>query len=222
MKRTSIIKQLNQVLLVTLLLLGTAAQVFAEKPSSSPVLLVWGDSLSAAYGMPREQGWVSLLAERLQPMDITLINGSISGETTHGGLARLPAALAEHRPDFLLIELGGNDGLRGIPAATMKRNLREMIQLAKNLNIRVLLLGMKIPPNYGLEYSQQFEQVYAQLAEESEVALLPFFLEGVATNFDLMQHDGIHPNGKAQAQLLENVWPAVEKMIVSPLKLSRP
>jgi len=165
---------------------------------------VLGDSLSAAYGLPEEAGWVALLAGRL-PGD-RVVNASVSGETTAGGLARLPALLEQWRPDWVLLELGGNDGLRGLPPAHTRNNLARMIELSRAAGAQVLLIGIRLPPNYGQAYVQAFERIYPELAESHDVPLVPFLLEGVATRPGLMQPDGIHPRAEAQPLMLENVW----------------
>ncbi len=182
----------------------------AERP-----VLVLGDSLSAGYGVDMEQGWVALLQQRLSKSQPTqqVINASISGDTTRGALTRLPKALEQYRPGVVIIELGGNDGLRGISLEEMARNLRDMVDLCRQQGTRVLLLGMRLPPNYGLTYSERFHAVYRTLAEQSGVALVPFFLKGVAEDRTLMQPDGIHPRAEAQGRLLENVWPYLEPLL---------
>lgn len=182
-----------------MLLLGTL-----PVPASARTLLVLGDSLSAAYGLPEAAGWVALLAGRL-PGD-RVVNASVSGETTAGGLARLPALLEQWRPDWVLLELGGNDGLRGLPPAHTRNNLARMIELSRAAGAKVLLIGIRLPPNYGQAYVQAFERIYPELAESHEVPLVPFLLEGVATRPELMQPDGIHPRAEAQPLMLENVW----------------
>lgn len=177
--------------------------------ASARTLLIVGDSISAGWGVELEQGWVSLLQQRLaeREMAAAVVNASVSGETSSGGLARLPELLEVHQPDLLVIELGGNDGLRGTPLATMQQNLSQMIELGQAAGADVLLLGMRIPPNYGPRYTQGFEQVFVDLAAQYRVPLMPFFLEGVAGDPALMQDDGIHPRAEAQSQLLENAWP---------------
>ncbi|WP_297528277.1 arylesterase [Thiohalobacter sp.] len=186
-------------LCIWVLLLGTL-----PVPASARTLLVLGDSLSAAYGLPEAAGWVALLAGRL-PGD-RVVNASVSGETTAGGLARLPALLEQWRPDWVLLELGGNDGLRGLPPAHTRNNLARMIELSRAAGAKVLLIGIRLPPNYGQAYVQAFERIYPELAESHEVPLVPFLLEGVATRPELMQPDGIHPRAEAQPLMLENVW----------------
>lgn len=178
-------------------------------------LLVLGDSISAAYGMEREAGWVSLLEQRLdaQAIPARVINASISGETTSGGLARLPDLLQRYQPDWVILELGGNDGLRGTPLGLIEANLETMIRQAQQAGAQVLLLGMRIPPNYGPRYAEGFFDLYGGLAERYGVPLQPFFLDGVATRPGLMQRDGIHPTAEAQTQLLENVWHLLEPLL---------
>ena len=179
-----------------------------------PRILVLGDSLSAAYGIKVQEGWVSLLEQRVaEKYPHQVINASVSGETTGGGLARLPALLREHRPSLLILELGGNDGLRGHPVKVMQDQLAAIIEQSRAAGAQVLLLGIQIPPNYGQRYADTFRDVYAQLAERYELPLVSFFLEGVALQAELMQRDGIHPTAAAQAKLLENVWPALEPLL---------
>ncbi len=173
-------------------------------------LMVLGDSLSAGYGIELDQGWVKLLEQKLRREEgFEVVNASVSGETTSGGLARLPALLKAHHPELVIIELGGNDGLRGQPTKGMQRNLTSMVALSRAAGAKVLLLGMRIPPNYGPRYTEAFFNVYAKVAEAEAVPLVPFFLEGVATNDQLMQKDGIHPKASAQPLMLENVWPLI-------------
>lgn len=182
-------------------------------------LLVLGDSLSAAHNLPVDSGWVSLLDDRLATRPgpaPEVINASISGETSAGGLARLPALLDAHRPSVVVIELGGNDGLRGLPPEQLRDNLGAMIALSREAGAKVLLLGIDLPPNYGRAYRDRFAAVYRELAERFEVPLLPFLLEGVALEAGLMQADGIHPTAIAQPILLENVWPLLEPLLAAP------
>lgn len=175
-------------------------------------MLVVGDSISAAYGLDARQGWVALLQQRLDEMGASyqVVNASISGDTTAGGRTRLPALLAQHQPYVVILELGGNDGLRGLPLAQMKDNLGAMIDMAHAQGSQVILLGMRIPPNYGPRYSEGFYQVYQQLADERNVLLVDFFLEGVGGVPGMIQNDGIHPTEGAQPQLLDNIWPLIE------------
>lgn len=193
------------------MLLGALAPL----PAFARTLLVVGDSLSAAYGIDAATGWVAQLQQRLreQQADYTVINASISGDTSANGRARLPRALAQHRPALVVIELGGNDGLRGLPLPQMKRNLADMVRAAKRAGARVLLIGIKLPPNYGQRYTSDFERVYQDLAKEQRVALVPHLLDGVAGIDGLMQPDGIHPTAAAQTRMLDNVWPALRPLL---------
>jgi acyl-CoA thioesterase-1 len=179
-------------------------------------LLVWGDSLSAAYGIPVEKGWVNLLKTQLGS-SYKVENGSISGETTAGGLSRLPKALSEIKPDYVLFELGANDGLRGINPAVTRQNLEQMIQLAQASNVKVLLIGIKVPPNYGTAFSEKFAAVFSDLAKQYHLPFVPFLLEGVADNWDLVQADGLHPTAEAQPKLLANVWSVLETVLETVL-----
>lgn len=185
---------------------------------AAPRILVLGDSLSAAYGLPLEEGWVALLQQRLRaaghPHEV--VNASISGDTTRGGLARLPQALETHAPALLIVALGGNDGLRAFQPAQMADNLRAIIRTADGAGSAVLLVGIKIPANYGIAYGRKFHQVFHDIAAEQGVPLLPFLLEGVALNPDLMQPDGIHPNAAAQPHILANIWPEVSALLGDP------
>ena len=178
-------------------------------------ILIVGDSLSAEYGLPRGAGWVSLLDKRLssQQSSWSLINASISGETTAGGQARLATLLKTHQPQIVIIELGANDALRGLQLQTTEKNLRQMIQASKKSGARVLLLGMRIPPNYGADYSNQFFRLFATLTKNEQIEYVPFFLEKVADKAELFQADRIHPNVEAQSILLENVWPKLKPML---------
>jgi acyl-CoA thioesterase-1 len=181
-------------------------------------ILVFGDSLSAAYGIAAKRGWVALLAERLQRerLDYSVVNASISGETTAGGVSRLPRALAQHKPAVVILALGANDGLRGLPVPEMKKNLAAMIGMSRQAGAKVLLVGMRVPPNYGPEYTRDFAAAFAALARARKVALAPFLLEGMADDLRLFQPDRIHPNEEAQARLLDNVWRALRPLLKSP------
>ena len=174
-------------------------------------ILVIGDSLSAGYGVSNEQNWVSLLQRRLTENGYPhrVINASVSGDTTAQGLAKLPAALDRHQPSIVVIELGGNDGLRALAVDMIRHNLAQMIQLATKHEAKVLLVGTKIPPNYGPVYVSAFEAIYDELAKKFQLRLVPFLMQGVATDPALMQEDGIHPNAVGQRQMLENVWPEI-------------
>lgn len=178
-------------------------------------LLIVGDSISAAFGLDSRQGWVALLEKRLaeQGYEHRVVNASISGDTSAGGAARLPALLAEHRPSLVIIELGGNDGLRGQPPEQLQQNLAAMIDGSRASGAEVLLLGMRLPPNYGVRYTTAFAQVFTRLAEEKQVALVPFFLEGVGGVSGMMQGDDLHPAADAQPILLENLWPTLQPLL---------
>jgi acyl-CoA thioesterase-1 len=203
--------------IVFVLALGALAAMAPASASAAPrPVLVVGDSLSAAHNIPRDAGWVSLLEDRLDEVMATapdVINASISGETSAGGLTRLPALLEQHAPGVVVIELGGNDALRGLPPAQLRANLDRMIRLSREAGAKVLLLGIEIPPNYGPAYAQRLREVYAGLAAEHEAALLPFLLEGVALQPGLMQADGIHPTAEAQPRVLDNVWPLLAPLV---------
>ena len=185
--------------------------LFAGTATAAPVILVMGDSLSASHGIDQHQGWVNLLALRLKREGFPhrVVNASISGETTTGGLSRFGPALVRHRPTIVIIELGANDGLRGLPLAQMRSNLQKMIVDAKNQGARVLLIGMRLPPNYGPRYTRLFQNIYLELAKENGIAVLPFLLERVSERRGWMQADNLHPTAAAQPGLLENVWPAL-------------
>lgn len=176
--------------------------------AADPVILVLGDSLSSAYGLPRESGWVHLLARRLESRRprLAVVNASVAGETSAGGLTRLPELLAVHHPAVVVLALGANDGLRGLPVDATAANLEAMLRLVRRQGGRALLVGMRLPPNYGEAHTRQFQAIYPALAKRAGVPLAPFLLEGVATRLDLFQADGLHPDAQAQPVLLENVW----------------
>ncbi len=180
-----------------------------------PRILVFGDSISAAYGIELDAGWVALLQQRLRAEDLphAVVNASISGETTAGGRARLPALLAHDRYVLVLLELGGNDGLRGLSLTQTEANLRAMIEVAQAAGAKVMLLGMRLPPNYGPTYTQAFAAIYPTLARETGAALVPFLLDGVATDPTLMLPDRIHPRAEAQPRLLDLVWPILVPLL---------
>lgn len=182
---------------------------------AGPAILVYGDSLSAAYGIARNQGWVTLLEERLRQkrLDYTVVNTSISGETSSGGASRIAAALAQHRPGIVILALGANDGLRGLPVGQLRDNLTAVLRAVQKTGSRVLLVGMRMPPNYGPEYTHEFEQVYVSLAKQFKVRLVPFLLEGVAGNRDLFLEDNLHPTAMAQPLILENVWKGLAPLL---------
>lgn len=193
---------------------GLALYCLAQSATAGTVLIV-GDSISAGFGLDTRYGWASLLQTRLRQegFDDKVVNASISGDTSAGGQARLPALLAAHKPDVVVLELGGNDGLRGQPPAQLQQNLAAMIDRSRQAGAKVLLLGMRLPPNYGVRYTTAFAKVYEQLAIDKQVALVPFFLEGVGGVPDLMQADGIHPAQGAQQRLLENAWPQLKPLL---------
>lgn len=187
--------------------------VVAEEDGA--VVLVFGDSLSAAYRMNEEQGWVALLQAQIdeQALPHRIVNGSVSGETTAGGLARLPAMLDAHNPDIVVLELGGNDGLRGLPVPSIQQNLERMIELARDSGAEVLLVGMQIPPNYGPRYTEPFHAQYQDLADTYQLTLIPFLLDGIAEDAALMQDDGVHPTAEAQPLIVDIVWPVLQSML---------
>lgn len=199
------------VTLVALTSFGTSAY------SASKTILVLGDSLSAEYGLIRGEGWVNLLQKKLESEKIsaTIVNASISGETTIGGKTRLPALLVKHQPAIVVIELGANDALRGLSLAATQENLRSMISDSKNAKGTVLLVGMQIPPNYGGDYTKQFSALFPKLAKETKSALVPFMLQGVAEKPELFQADRIHPNAQAHPKILDNIWPQLKPLISS-------
>lgn len=181
--------------------------------SFAKTILILGDSLSAGYGVPLQQGWVNLLQSKLNqqyPKQHRVVNASVSGETTSGALARLPKLLQTHRPDVVVIELGGNDALRGQPPLMIQKNLAQLIQHSQKAKAQVILFGMKIPPNYGAAYSAAFENNYKVLSQQYKVKLLPFFMQNIAGNKALMQNDQIHPNSTAQPILLNNAYPYIK------------
>ncbi len=198
-------------LIVLFVLLVAAVSAKADPPA----ILVFGDSISAGYGLAdAEQGWVGLLRAKLKQLGYgeRVINASVSGETTAGGVARLPRALSLHHPRIVVLELGGNDGLRALGVDQMRANLSAMIDLSTAAGARVLLLGMRIPPNYGPEYTERFRSVFAEVARTKRVRLVPFLLAGIALDPGLMQADGVHPNELGQPKLLGNVWPQLEPL----------
>lgn len=197
-----------------LLVLLFVAQTLPANVSAG-VILVLGDSLSSAYGIDVQAGWVRLLQDRLDARgsDYRVVNASISGDTTNGGAARLPTALVQYTPDIVVVELGGNDGLRGLPLNVTRSNLERIIVESKKAGARVLLLGMRLPPNYGPAYTKAFYAIYEELAERYGVARVPFLLEGIGGVDGMMQDDGIHPVAEAQPVILDNVWPHLEPLL---------
>jgi acyl-CoA thioesterase-1 len=184
--------------------------------TESPTIVIFGDSLSAGYGIEVDQSWAALLQARLreQGYEHQVVNASISGETTEGGATRIDVALQDFSPDLIILELGGNDGLRGFPAARIKANLEEIVSRAKATGAAVVLLGIRIPSNYGARYSSEFEGVFRQVSANLDVEWIEFFMEGIAMNDDLLQDDRIHPNAAAQPILLENAWPIISATLV--------
>jgi len=187
----------------------------ANAYSAPKTLLVVGDSLSAEYGLARGSGWVALLEKKLQASssDVRIVNASVSGETTSGGRTRLPALLTRHKPDIVVIELGANDGLRGLPVAAADANLRAMVAAARKADARVLLVGMRIPPNYGRDYSEKFFAMFGRISRDEKVPLAPFMLDGVAEKADLFQADRLHPLASAHPVILANIWPSLQPML---------
>ncbi len=182
---------------------------------AASVVLVFGDSLSSAYGISQKEGWVSLLQERLRRngLDYTVVNQSIPGETTSGGATRIKATVAQAKPAVTIIALGGNDGLRGLPVGQMRDNLALMVRSARGAGAKVLLVGMKMPPNYGAAYTREFESVFAELAKQQRVAVVPFLLEGMDARRELFQPDNIHPVAAAQPMILETVWKRLRPLL---------
>ncbi|MFT6990222.1 MAG: acyl-CoA thioesterase-1 [Paraglaciecola sp.] len=198
---TNLLRNKIYTLLVLIPLLLISDQLQAKETK----LLILGDSLSAAYGLKQEQGWVSLLQDAWQSKDINVVNAAISGETTDGALARLPRLLEQHSPTHIFVELGGNDGLQGHPVSKMRGNLEKIIQLSQKNEVKVILQQMQIPTNYGKRYTQMFTDSYAQLAEEYAVIMLPFFLQNIALDKSMMLRDGIHPNAEAQVIIAKDM-----------------
>jgi len=194
---------------------GVLALLLWAQGALAGTVLVVGDSISAAFGLDTTQGWVHLLQQRLdeEGREHRVVNASVSGDTSAGGLSRLPALLAEHEPTVVVIELGGNDGLRGQPTAQLKQNLAQMIERSEDAGAKVLLLGMRLPPNLGPRYTEAFAAAFDSVAEEKSIAYVPFMLEGVGGVSGMMQQDGIHPTASAQQRLLDNVWPALEPLL---------
>lgn len=195
-----------------LLLMSSAA---TNAYSASKTVLVVGDSLSAEYGISRGSGWVALLDQRLKDEKIpaSVVNASVSGETTSGGRTRLPALLSKHKPDVVIIELGANDGLRGLPVAAAEENLRSMVEHSRKAGARVLLVGMRMPPNYGRDYADKFFAMYGILSKDVKVPLAPFMLDGVAQKPELFQPDRMHPLAQAHPIILGNIWPYLQPIL---------
>jgi acyl-CoA thioesterase-1 len=206
---------LRELLFVGMLLPATLPAAGAEPADDPPAIVVLGDSLSAAYGLPMERGWVALLQERLTDGDIgyRVVNASISGDTTGAGLTRLPKILERHRPAVVVLALGANDGLRGIPTRQIEDGLTNLVRLARGAGAQVLLVGLRLPPNYGAAYTEGFQATLRAVAEAEEVPLVPDLLAGVAEDWRLMQADGLHPTAEAQPRILDNLWPALVPML---------
>ncbi|EED97478.1 arylesterase [Burkholderia multivorans] len=195
-----------------------AAAPAATATAGQPVIAVLGDSLSAEYGLPRDTGWVALLRQRLatERIDYSVANASVSGDTTSGGRARLPAVLQRLKPSIVVVELGANDALRGVPLATTEQNLRDIVADARRAHAKVVLVGMYVPSNYGPDYTQKFHAVYTRLSKELGVPLVPFLLAGIENKPDMFQSDQIHPTQQAQRVLLDNVWPTLKPLLGKP------
>lgn len=193
-----------------------APSVFAASGAGKPVILVLGDSLSAGYGLDAGDGWVALLEQKLksQALSFDVVNASISGETTAGGLVRLPALLERHQPKWVLVELGGNDGLRALPVKQMRSNLERMVDLSAKAGATAVLFEMRIPANYGAAYTQQFTRTFTDVAQAKNVPLVPFLLAPIATDPRAFQDDGIHPSAAAQPRILETIWPALKSLLI--------
>lgn len=204
----------SQIALVSLCFSGFVAWCVPAS-AANQTILVYGDSLSAAYGLPQQQGWVALLQQKLreEKKSFHVVNASISGETTNGGLTRIDSVLNSTKPDIVILELGANDGLRGLPIKSTHTNLTRILGKIKKSGAKVLLLGMKIPPNYGTRYAAEFSNTYQELAKTHQVALVPFMLENVAARPELIQQDGLHPNAQGQPIILENIWPHLKSLL---------
>ena len=216
-------RRLNQLALLIVTILTTLPGLFAQASptglatatagaqSNAPLILVFGDSLSAEYGLKRGSGWVALMQDQLKKEGFPhrIMNASISGETTAGGQSRLPATLKKYKPNIMILELGANDGLRGLPVAQTERNLRSMISLADSAGAKSLIVGIRVPPNYGSLYAKQFDGIFSSIAQSVNAPLVPFMLAGIADNPKMFQSDGIHPNEQAQRAIFANIWPTL-------------
>jgi acyl-CoA thioesterase-1 len=204
---------MQKFLAVFLLLLSAIAQ-----GEDAPTVLIFGDSLSAAYGMKSDQSWAALLQDRLASLgyEHRVVNASVSGETSEGGVTRIGDALERFEPELLIVELGGNDGLRGFPPERLRKNLEKIIAAGKASGAGVVLLGIRIPPNYPPRYTTAFEQAFRDAAASEDIPWIEFFMEGIALDPELMQADGIHPNARAQPLLLDNAWPIIEDALPAP------
>jgi acyl-CoA thioesterase I len=212
-----LIKMLKYYLLIVTLACSVAFPALAKTPAlvqKTQKIMVYGDSLSAAYGINPQEGWVSLLEGKLKTQNIAVVNASISGETTTGGASRIKTDLARHKPTIVLLALGANDGLRGLPVAEMRKNLVIMLDEIKRANARAIIIGIQIPPNYGIDYAKQFKDTFANLARERKLPLVPFLLDGIAESLDNFQPDRLHPTAAVQPRILANVLPVVESAIM--------
>ena len=212
-------------LLMLTMLIGTSFPVAAESVAARPKaalsherIMVFGDSLSAAYGISPTEGWVALLEKKMKAQDVSVVNASISGETSGGGLSRIRTDLARQKPTIVLLALGANDGLRGLPVAETRKNLENIIKTILAAKARIVLIGIQIPPNFGIDYASSFRDMYPALARKYQLALVPFLLEGVADKLELFQTDRLHPSAAAQPAILQNVLPAVEKTLKAKAK----
>lgn len=210
--RRAFLRGLAALLLVTGTITGTA---HAVPPPATPLVLVVGDSLSAEYGLQRGQGWVALMEKRLKVKhpNYSVVNASISGDTTSGGANRLPGALSQHRPAIVVIELGSNDALRGLSMDATRANLETMIKASQDAGAKVLLIGMQLPPNFGREFNQKFRGIYPELGKKYKVPVVPFLLEGIGEKTEMFQADGLHPLAQAEPHILDNVWPQLEPLL---------
>ncbi|WP_107310586.1 arylesterase [Burkholderia metallica] len=217
-RRAAVAALLGTVLAATVPARAATTSAATSTTSGRPVIVVLGDSLSAEYGLPRDTGWVALLRQRLatERIDYSVANASVSGDTTSGGRARLPAVLQRLKPSIVVVELGSNDALRGVPLATTEQNLRDIIAGARQAHAKVLLVGMYVPPNYGPDYTQKFHAVYTRLSKDLGVPLVPFLLAGIENKPELFQADQMHPAQQAQGMLLDNVWPALKPLLGKP------
>jgi acyl-CoA thioesterase I len=199
--------------------ISNAQSVQASVKTSPPALLIFGDSLSAEYGLKRSTGWVSLLQDRLKSEGFPhrIINASISGETTAGGLSRLAGLVKKHQPAAVVIQLGANDGLRGLPVSQTERNLKRMLEISTANGAKAVIVGIRVPPNYGAQYTTQFDNLFTKLGQQTNTPVVPFFFEGFAEKTDFFQADGIHPNEKAQPMMLNIVWPALKPVLAASM-----
>jgi acyl-CoA thioesterase I len=220
---TAVLAGFGLVATASLLLPQPARAAVPDANAGKPVIVVLGDSISAEYGLPRDTGWVALLRRRLadERIDYSVANASISGDTTSGGRARMPALISRLKPSLVIVELGANDALRGVPLATTEDNLRAIVQEAQQAHAKVLLVGMYVPPNYGPAYTQRFHAIYGTLARELKVPLVPFLLAGIEDKPEMFQADQMHPNQQAQPILLDNVWPTLAPLLKGPHQAAR-